>query len=106
MFNLKRNPRMYLMCDTSSCAWLLRQLDPNRSILVVDEPPMGSDVYPEKPEENALACAMMQTMMTPMYKTILMSATLPRPSSIPTLVNGFLDRFKIPREDRDKHVRE
>jgi len=106
LHDLKRFPRMFLMCDSASAAWLLRQLDPNRSILVVDEPPMGSDVYPEKPEENALACAMMQTMMTPMYKTILMSATLPRPSSIPTLVNGFLDRFKIPREDRDKHVRE
>ena len=67
------------MCDSASAAWLLRQLDPNRrsaaashpllacrTILVVDEPPMGSDVYPENPEDNPLACAMMQTMMTPM----------------------------------------
>merc|ERR1719361_1467612 len=75
LHNLKRNPRIYLMCDVSSCAWLLRQLDPNRTILVVDEPPMGSDRFPEKPEDNPLSCAMVQTMMTPMYKTIWMSAT-------------------------------
>jgi len=97
---------MFLMCDSASAAWLLRQLDPNRTILVVDEPPMGADVYPENPEDGALACAMMQTMMTPMYKTILMSATLPRPSALPTLVNGFLDRFKIDRSKKELHVRE
>lgn len=93
LHDLKRMPRMYLMCDAGSCAWLLRQLDPNRTILVVDEPPMGSDRYPEKPEENPLACAMMQAMMTPSYKTILMSATLPRVEALPTIVNSFLERF-------------
>ena len=93
LHDLKRMPRMYLMCDAGSCAWLLRQLDPNRTILVVDEPPMGSDRYPEKPEENPLACAMMQAMMTPAYKTILMSATLPRVEALPTIVNSFLERF-------------
>merc|ERR1711972_705973 len=106
LHDLKRFPRMFLMCDSASAAWLLRQLDPNRTILVVDEPPMGSDRYPETPEENPLACAMMQAMMTPMYKTILMSATLPRPSALPTLVNGFLDRFKLDHATKDSHVRE
>merc|ERR1719160_1799111 len=66
--DLKRMPRMYLMCDTSSCAWLLRQLDSSRTLLGIDEPPMGSDRYPATPEENPLACAMIQAMMTPMYK--------------------------------------
>ena len=27
----------------------------SRTILVVDEPPMGSDVYPENPEDQGLA---------------------------------------------------
>jgi len=106
LHDLKRFPRMFLMCDSSSCAWLLRQLDPNRTILVVDEPPMGSDSYPQCPEQNPLACAMMQAMMTPAYKTILMSATLPRPEALPTLVNGFLDRFKLDHSKKHQHVRE
>ncbi|CAE7641678.1 abfD [Symbiodinium pilosum] len=106
LHDLKRFPRIFLMCDSASASWVLRQLDPNRTILVVDEPPMGSDVYPENPEDNPLACAMMQAMMTPMYKTILMSATLPRPSALPTLVNSFLDRFHIPAAEKDLHVRE
>jgi len=106
LHDLKRFPRIFLMCDSASASWVLRQLDPNRTILVVDEPPMGSDVYPEKPEDNPLACAMMQAMMTPMYKTILMSATLPRPNALPTLVNSFLDRFHIPLAEKDQHIRE
>lgn len=106
LHDLKRFPRMFLMCDSSSCSWLLRQLDPNRTILVVDEPPMGSDRYPENPVDNPLACAMMQTMMTPMYKTVLMSATLPRPTAMPVLVNSFLDRFKLDHSTKDQHVRE
>lgn len=106
LHDLKRFPRMFLMCDSASAAWLLRQLDPNRTILVVDEPPMGSDSYPEAAEDNPLAAAMMQTMMTPMYKTILMSATLPRPDALPTLVDSFLDRFKIDRSKKHQHVKE
>jgi len=106
LHNLKRNPRVYLMCDVSSCAWLLRQLDPNRTLLVVDEPPMGSDRFPENAEDNPLACAMVQTMMTPMYKTVWMSATLPRIDALPTLVNSFLERFRLPFDSKEKHVRE
>jgi len=97
---------MYLLCDVSSCAWLLRQLDPNRTLLVIDEPPMGSDVLPVNPEDNPLACAMVQTMMTPMYKTLWMSATLPRIDALPTLVNAFLDRFSLKESERSQHVRE
>merc|ERR1719311_365939 len=106
LHDLKRNPRMFLMCDTSSCAWLLRQLEPCRTILVIDEPPMGSDSYPETPESNPLACAMVQAMMTPAYKTLWMSATLPRIESLPTLVNNFMDRFLVPHEKREEHVTE
>lgn len=106
LHNLKRNPRIYLMCDVSSCAWLLRQLDANRTILVVDEPPMGSDQFHETPEAGKLACAMIQTMMTPMYKTIWMSATLPRMENLPTLVNSFLERFRLGLDKKEFHVRE
>jgi len=106
LHDLKRFPKMFLMCDTSSCAWLLRQMDPNRSILVVDEPPMGSDRYPENPTDNPLSCAMIQAMMTPTYKTLWMSATLPRSDALPTLVNCFLDRFLLPRDSKKDHVRE
>jgi len=106
MHNIKKNPRMYLMCDISSCAWLLRQMDPNRTICVIDEPPMGSDVYPKTPEENSLSCAMIQSMMTTMYKTLWMSATLPRAEALPTLVNAFLDRFLLDHATKNDHVRE
>jgi replicative superfamily II helicase len=105
-FDLKKNPKIYLMCDVSSCAWLLRQLDPNRTILVIDEPPMGSDSEPAAPEENPLACAMIQSMLTSTYKTIWMSATLPRVEALPTLVNHFMSRYNIPADKRSEHVRE
>merc|ERR1711979_93561 len=62
MFDLKKNPKIFLMCDVASCAWLLRQLDPNRTILVIDDPPMGSDRYPENPQDNPLSCAMIQSI--------------------------------------------
>lgn len=106
LHDLKRFPRMFLMCDSGSAAWLLRQLDPNRTILVVDEPPMGSDQFPENAEDNPLSCAMMQTMMTPMYKTLLMSATLPRPEALPCLVDSFMNRFRLDAAKKDNHVRE
>jgi hypothetical protein len=106
LHNLKRKPRIFLMCDVSSCAWLLRQLDPNRTILVVDEPPMGSDRFPTNPEDNPLSCAMIQTMMTTMYKTIWMSATLPRSEALPILVNSFMERFRLDPAKKDQHVRE
>jgi len=106
LHNLKKDPRIYLMCDVSSCAWILRQLDPNRTLLVIDEPPMGSDQYPESPEKAPMAAAMVQAMMTPMYKTIWMSATLPRMDALPTLVDAFMDRFKLPHDKKELHVRE
>lgn len=106
LHDLKRFPHIFMMCDTASCAWLLRQLDPHRTILIIDEPPMGSDVCPTAPEDNPISAAMVQAMMTPAYKTVWMSATLPRPGALPTLVDGFLSRFKIDPADKDKHVTE
>jgi len=67
---------------------------------------MGSDQFPKNPEDSPLSAAMIQTMMTPMYKTIWMSATLPRPQALPTLVNSFLERFKLASDKKEQHVRE
>lgn len=67
---------------------------------------MGSDAYPEKPEDGALSCAMIQSMLTSCYKTIWMSATLPRVEALPTLVNHFLSRYNIPDDKRESHVKE
>jgi hypothetical protein len=106
LHNVKRMPSMYMICDVSSCAWLLRQLNPNRTLLVIDEAPMGADLVPEKPEENPLCAAMVQSMMTPMYKTVLMSATLPRTDALPSIVTNFLDRFNISLDKKDQHVKE
>lgn len=106
MFDLKKNPKIFLMCDVASCAWLLRQLDPMRTILVIDEPPMGSDVYHETPSDGPLSCAMIQSMLTTPYKTIWMSATLPRVDALPTLVNNFLTRYKISPDQKSAHLQE
>merc|ERR1739848_717937 len=64
-------------------------MDPYRTILCIDEPPMGSDKFPDKPEENPLA-----------------AATVPRVESLPTLVGSFLDRFHLPLDKRAEHVKE
>merc|ERR1719506_579670 len=106
LHNVKKMPRLYLLCDISSCAWLLQQLNANRSILVIDEPPMGADKIPENPQDNPLAAAMAQAMMTPMYKTIWMSATLPKKDELPTLVSNFCERFGIAEKDRANHINE
>merc|ERR1712139_130069 len=45
-------------------------------------------------------------MMTPMYKTLWMSATLPRADALPTLVTCFLDRFLLSHDSKKDHVRE
>merc|ERR1711884_338338 len=45
-------------------------------------------------------------MMTPMYKTVWMSATLPRMDALPTLVKCFMDRFHLSMDKKEQHVRE
>merc|ERR550514_465116 len=44
--------------------------------------------------------------MTPAYKTLWMSATMPRSGSVPTLVNSFMERHKIPLDTKGNHVKE
>eukprot|EP00392_Amoebophrya_sp_AT5.2_P009089 g9117.t1 len=92
-----------MVCDIMSSSWIIEQLDPLKSILVIDEPPMGSDKVPGLPEENPMALSMAQAMMNPMYKTILMSATMPRSYQLPSIVENFTKRFNV---DAKKCVRE
>jgi hypothetical protein len=31
------------VCDVASCAWLVKQLDSRKTVLMIDEPTMGAD---------------------------------------------------------------
>jgi len=99
LIDYKRNPRLYLVRDVMACPWLLKQMEREKSILVIDEPPMGSDLVPETPLDNPLSQAMVETMLMPMQKTIFMSATLPKPSQIPDIVSQFVKLFGPPESD-------
>ena len=37
-----RPPRMFVT-DVFSCAWLSSQMDPDKTVLMIDEPTMGAD---------------------------------------------------------------
>lgn len=97
----KRFPRIFLVCDIKSSLWTLQQMDPMKTILVIDEPPMGSDKVPVNPEDNETSEAMVSAMLNPCYKTILMSATMPRSYQLPSLVNSFLKKFNDLLPDQD-----
>ncbi|CAD7967446.1 unnamed protein product [Amoebophrya sp. A25] len=101
--DFKRMPRIWLVCDILSSSWIIEQLDPLKSIMVIDEPPMGSDKVPHLPTDNPTAQHMVEAMLQPMYKTILMSATMPRSSQLPSIVDNFCKKFKV---DSKKAVRE
>merc|ERR1711976_599122 len=49
---------------------------------------------------------MIQSMLSSSYKTIWMSATLPRVDALPTLVNHFTERYKISPDKASAHVKE
>eukprot|EP00397_Hematodinium_sp_SG-2012_P002463 GEMP01002469.1.p1 GENE.GEMP01002469.1~~GEMP01002469.1.p1 ORF type:complete len:1021 (+),score=252.22 GEMP01002469.1:44-3106(+) len=98
LIDYKRVPRLYLVRDVMACPWLMRQLDREKSILVIDEPPMGSDYVPTNPEDNPLSMAMVETTLLPMHKTILMSATLPKPAQLTHIVDNFAKIFETSKE--------
>jgi len=91
--DLKRMPKIWLVSDIFSNTWILEQLDPNKTLMVVDEPPMGSDAVPTNPEDNEVSRCMVEGMLCPMYKTLLMSATMPREHQLPSIVDNFVTRF-------------
>ncbi|CAD7945636.1 unnamed protein product [Amoebophrya sp. A120] len=101
--DFKRMPRIWLVCDIMSSSWIIEQLDSRKTIMVIDEPPMGSDKVPSTPEDNPMAMNMVQAMLNPMYKTILMSATMPRSYQLPSIVDTFCKKFDA---DPKKCVRE
>merc|ERR550537_799662 len=45
-------------------------------------------------------------MLTAQCKNIWMSATLPRVNAMPTLVNAFLERFRLSPDSMEQHVKE
>ncbi len=90
-----RPPRMFVS-DVASCAWLSMQLDPTKTVLMIDEPTMGADqgnggaLGP-----GTLTHSMVSAMLDAPYKTIWSSATLPVKELLSTPVGYFCERFSI-----------
>ena len=88
-----RPPRMFVT-DVASCAWLTQQLDPSKSVLMIDEPTMGADQgNGDALPPNSLTGLMTQAMLAAPFKTIWSSATLPPKSALPTFTNAFVAKF-------------
>ncbi|KAL3916802.1 MAG: hypothetical protein SGPRY_006664 [Prymnesium sp.] len=97
-FHVIRHPRMFV-CDVASCAWLCKQLDMYRTILMIDEPTMGADQgNGEALPINSLTGYMVQGMLHAPYKTIWSSATLPPGDELPTIINAFTGVLALERE--------
>lgn len=99
-----RPPKMFVT-DVASCAWLTQQLDPNGTILMIDEPTMGADQgNGEALPTNSLTGYMTQAMLAAPFKTIWSSATLPPGKALPTLIDQFKQRFHVGDEAVDELV--
>jgi len=99
-----RPPRMFVT-DVLSCAWLTQQLDPQQTILMIDEPTMGADQgHGEALPANSLTGLMTQAMLAAPFKTIWSSATLPPGDTLPTLIDKFKSRYGVGTEAIDELV--
>jgi len=99
-----RSPRCFVS-DVASCAWLTKQFEPDKTVLMIDEPTMGADQgNGEALPPSSLTGLMTQAMLAAPYKTIWSSATLPTGSTIPTLINKFKARFAVGDEAVDELV--
>jgi|EP00900_Chrysochromulina_parva_P021257 hypothetical protein len=99
-----RPPRCFVS-DVASCAWLTKQLEPDKTVLMIDEPTMGADQgHGEALPPSSLTGLMTQAMLAAPYKTIWSSATLPPGNTIPTLINKFKERFSVGDEAVDELV--
>ncbi|KAJ1619761.1 hypothetical protein T492DRAFT_1083289 [Pavlovales sp. CCMP2436] len=84
-----RPPRMFVT-DVASAAWLLKQLDPSNSVLMLDEPTMGSDQSGgEAQEDESVTGCMVRAMLASPYKTVWCSATLPSQELLPSAINAW-----------------
>jgi len=99
-----RHPRMFVT-DVASCAWLSRQLDPSKTVLMIDEPTMGADQgNGQAMAASSLTGYMVQGILDSPYKTIWSSATLPPGASLPLEVNHFKGRFGVGDDAVDELV--
>jgi len=97
-----RPPRMFVT-DVFSCAWLSSQMDPDKTVLMIDEPTMGADQgNGQALPDGTLTHSMVSAMLDAPYKTIWSSATLPAKGFLPTPIGHFMERFAID----DSHVSE
>jgi len=99
-----RHPRMFV-CDVASCAWLCKQLDAMKTVLMIDEPTMGADQgNGEALKMDSLTGYMVQAMLAAPYKTIWSSATLPPRDELPTIISAFTDHFDVDSSAVDELV--
>mmetsp|Transcript_21750 Transcript_21750/g.64472 ORF Transcript_21750/g.64472 Transcript_21750/m.64472 type:complete len:797 (+) Transcript_21750:79-2469(+) len=95
-----RPPRMFVT-DVASCSWLSMQMDPHKTVLIIDEPTMGADQGGGQAlGPGTLTHAMVSGMLDAPYKTVWMSATLPAAAYLQTPIGYFKERFNIV-EDAD-----
>ena len=99
-----RPPKMFVT-DVASCAWLCQQLNPNETILMIDEPTMGADQgNGEALPPQSLTGLMTQAMLAAPFKTIWSSATLPPGNTIPTLIDKFKEKHGVGDDAVDELV--
>ena len=99
-----RAPKMFVT-DVASCAWLSRQFDAQKTLLMIDEPTMGADQGDgEAMSATSLTGNMVKGMLDGPHKMIWSSATLPAMAEIPTPVSHFKTRFGVGNEHVDELV--
>lgn len=84
-----RPPRMFVT-DVVSAGWLLAQLNPLGTVLMLDEPTMGSDQSggEAQPDESITGC-MVKTMLLSPVKSVWCSATLPARELLPSAIGAW-----------------
>ncbi|KAG8470195.1 hypothetical protein KFE25_008616 [Diacronema lutheri] len=84
-----RPPRMFVT-DVMSAGWLLRQLPPANTVLMLDEPTMGSDQSGgEAQPDNSITGCMVAAMLASPVKAVWCSATLPSRELLPSAVGAW-----------------
>lgn len=93
-----RRPRMFVT-DAISCAWLLKQLPNDKTVMFLDEPTMGADQSTGSAQpRKSLTGYMVQSLLHSPIKTVWCSATLPSIPQLPTLVKSFQSTWGVEME--------
>lgn len=91
-----------------SASWLLKQLDPASTVLMLDEPTMGSDQSggEAQPDDSITGC-MVSAMIASPFKTVWCSATLPSRELLPSAVSAWEQRMAgLSKEGQPPQVQE